>query len=291
MIRKHEKQLPLLGAHFSIAKGLENALKEAASYGCNSLQMFTKNATTWKEKVLSEEMIARFLKAKTETGIERIAAHTSYLINPAAVEKKKLEMSRNALKQELIRCTQLFIPYVVLHPGAHMGKGEAAGVARIADSINRVFEDLPNSSPRLLLETTAGQGTGLGHSFEQLGHIMDKIMRKDRIGICLDTCHIFAAGYDIRTGPAYERTIRRFDAVIGLDHLYMIHLNDSKRDLGARVDRHTHIGRGAIGEDGFGFIMKDSRFDHIPKIIETEKEADGRDWNRVNLACLRRLAA
>ena len=282
--------MPLLGAHFSIAKGLENALKEAVSYNCSTLQMFTKNATTWKEKVLSEEMIARFLETKAETGIEMIASHTSYLINPAAVEKKKLTMSRNALKHEFIRCTQLSIPYVVLHPGAHMGKGEAAGIARIAGSINSVFDGLPDKPPRLLLETTAGQGTGLGHTFEQLAKIMDKIARKDRIGICLDTCHIFAAGYDIRTNSAYERTIKQFDAVIGLDHLYMIHLNDSKRDLGARVDRHTHIGKGTIGEDGFGFIMKDKRLNHIPKIIETEKEADGKDWDKINLAYLRRLS-
>ncbi len=281
--------MPLLGAHFSIAKGLHRAVEEAVSYECNTLQMFTKNATTWKEKVLSEEAVDRFHRATAEAGISLIASHTSYLINLAAVEKKKHTQSIEALHHEMTRCSRLSIPYVVIHPGAHMGRGDADGIDKIADSINRVFERLPDP-PRLLLETTAGQGTGLGHTFEQLAQIMDRIDRKDRIGVCLDTCHIFAAGYDIRTRASYRKTISTFDAVIGLDRLYLIHLNDSKRDLGSRVDRHTHIGKGAIGEDGFGFIMRDSRLHRIPKIIETEKEADGKDWDRINLACLRRLA-
>ena len=289
-IKRTKKQAPLIGAHFSIAKGLHRAIEEAVSYGCNTLQLFTKNATSWKEKVLSDEMVARFIRAKADTGMESIASHTSYLINPAAVEKKKLTMSCEALKQEMIRCAQLSIPSVVLHPGAHMGRGGDAGIEKVADSINSRFAELPESMPRLLLETTAGQGTGLGHTFEQLAHIMDRIVRKDRIGVCLDTCHIFAAGYDIRTKSTYERTIKTFDSVIGLEHLYLIHANDSKRNLGDRVDRHTHIGKGAIGEDAFGLIMKDKRLDHIPKIIETEKEADGKDWNKINFACLRRLA-
>lgn len=288
--KKRKKPSPLLGAHFSIAKGLHGAIAEAVSYGCNTLQMFTKNATTWREKVLSEEAIERFLRAKDEAGISLIASHTSYLINLAAADEKKYAQSMEALRQELIRCNRLSIPYVVLHPGAHMGKGESVGIEQIAGSINRLFDRLPETTLRLLLETTAGQGTGLGHTFEQLAKMMDKIERKDRIGICLDTCHVFAAGYDIRTRAAYNKTINALDAVIGLIHLHVIHLNDSKREFGSRVDRHTHIGKGAIGEKGFGYVMKDKRLAHIPKVIETEKDTDGKDWDRINLMCLRRLA-
>jgi deoxyribonuclease-4 len=283
------RAIPLLGAHFSIAKGLHNAFGHAADYGCNTLQVFTKNANTWKERVLSEDEIERFRRRRIETGIGSIFSHTSYLINPAAPDKEKRDMSGFALKQELIRCTRLLIPFVVLHPGFHMGKGERAGIARAAESINRLFDGLPVETPRLLLESTAGQGSGIGHTFEQLAGIMMRIERKDRIGICLDTCHLFAAGYDIRTKAAYDETFDRFDSTIGGRHLYLLHLNDSKRELGSRVDRHSHIGKGNIGLEAFRFIMNDKRLLYVPKIIETEKKEDELDWDRINLECLKNL--
>ena len=287
--RKPTPREPLLGAHFSIAKGLHNALLEAVAYRCNTLQMFTKNATTWKERILSDEEIRRFRQTSTETGIKVIASHTSYLINLAAVEKKKHTLALNALTHELIRCARLCIPLVVLHPGAHMGKGEEAGMMQITESINTLLDRTSDMRTRLLLETTAGQGSGLGHSFDQLAWMLKRIKHRERIGVCLDTCHIFAAGYDIRTKETYRNTIKQFDSLIGIEQICLIHLNDSKKDLGSRVDRHTHIGAGCIGLEAFSFIMNDKRFSGIPKIIETEKGQKGKDWDKINLERLRGL--
>ncbi|MBW2011881.1 MAG: deoxyribonuclease IV [Deltaproteobacteria bacterium] len=287
--QRKKESLCLLGAHFSIAKGLHNALYAAKAMDCTALQLFTKNSQTWKERSLSQEDISFFEKAKKETDIKEIAAHTSYLINLASHEKQKHAMSYAALKQELIRCSHLNIPYTVLHPGAHMGKGENHGIRVIAESINRIFAEIPKTNVRLLLETTAGQGTGIGHTFEQLAAIMDKIEDRDRIGICLDTCHIFAAGYDIRTEKSYKNTMDTFDSVIGLEYLYLIHLNDSKKDLGSRVDRHEHIGKGAIGINAFDCIMNDKRLKNVPKIIETPKGEKRECGDKVNLSRLRAL--
>jgi deoxyribonuclease-4 len=289
MTRKYFRKTPLLGAHFSIAKGLHNALREAVSYKCNTLQMFTKNATIWKERFLNDEEIKRFHQTAADSGIQKIASHTSYLINLAAVEKKKHAMACEALKQELIRSSQLSLSFVILHPGSHMGKGEEEGMAKITDSINQIFDETPDVITRLLLETTAGQGSGVGSRFDHLACIMDRVTQKHRIGICLDTCHIFAAGYDIRTKASYRKTMRQFDSIIGLNHLYLIHLNDSKRELGSRVDRHMHIGKGCIGLDAFRYLMNDKKLWNIPKIIETQKTTEGKDWDRINLERLRSL--
>jgi len=280
---------PLLGAHFSIAKGLHNAVLEAAAYNCNALQLFTKNANTWKERTLSADEIGQFEAAGETTGINRIATHTSYLINLAGPDKKKREMSVAALRQELIRSSQLHIPHVVLHPGSHMGAGEQEGISRIAEGVNRILSDTPGIEARLLFETTAGQGASVGHRFEQLAQLLYKVDNKDGIGICLDTSHIFAAGYDIRTKRMYRQTMALFDAVIGREHLYVIHLNDSKKGLGSKIDRHEHIGRGEIGMPAFGFIMNDAALADVPKIIETPKGGQGKDWDAVNLKCLRTL--
>jgi deoxyribonuclease-4 len=277
----------LLGAHFSISKGLHNALYEAQAYGCNALQIFTKNSNTWKERTLSQDEIDCFDRARKVTGITAIASHTSYLINLATHEKKKHAMSCNALKNELVRSSMLSIPFVVLHPGAHMGKGENQGIRKIAESINKIFFQTPGVQTRLLFETTAGQGSNLGHTFEQIASIMDKVENSNRIGVCLDTAHIFAAGYDIRTPNSYGRTMDAFDAVIGIENLYLIHLNDSKKELGSRVDRHQHIGEGLIGIKAFELLMNDRRFIDIPKIIETPKQKDGKDYDQINLDRLR----
>ena len=286
---KDQKPPCLIGAHFSIAKGLDKALFEAKSYGCNTLQIFTKNANSWKERVVTQKEIENFEQAKLETGIAEIASHTSYLINPATPEKKKHKMSINSLLQELVRSSNLDIPYVVLHPGSHMGAGDKEGITRIAESINEIFAKTSGISTRLLFETTAGQGSSVGHTFEQLASIISKVEKKINPGICLDTCHIFAAGYDMRTMEYYRKTMDDFDSIIGLDRLCLIHLNDSKKELGSRVDRHEQIGRGYIGLDAFKYIMNDDRLFDIPKIIETPKGTTDKDWDEINLKMLREM--
>jgi len=287
---KSAKTTRLLGAHFSIAKGFHNALYEAEAYGCNAIQMFTKNASNWRERTVSSEEIKLFEQAREATGIQSIASHTSYLINPATYDKKKQAMSYNALQQELIRSSMLHIPYLVLHPGSHMGRGEKEGIFRIAESVNQIFEQTPGLPTRLLFETTAGQGSSVGYTFEHLAAIMDLVEKKNRIGICLDTCHIFAAGYDIRTEESYNHTIDTFDSVIGIKNLYLIHLNDSKKTCGSKVDRHEHIGRGFIGLKAFELFMNDKRFSDIPKIIETPKGEEGENWDKKNLNQLRAIS-
>ena len=276
-----------MGAHFSIAKGLHQALFTARDYGCTAVQIFTKNSSTWKEKTLSDEDVRMFDDARKNTGIRHIASHTSYLINLASPEKKKFAMSCEALKHELIRCAALKIPFAVIHPGSHMKTGVKAGIERIASAVNRVFDKLPENPTRLLLETTSGQGFNLGRTFEQLAAIMGKVEDRDRLGFCLDTCHIFAAGYDLRTKAAYQKTFISFETVIGLEHLYWIHLNDSKRETGSHIDRHENIGKGFIGETAFKLLMNDSRLQGIPKVLETPKGKGEKDWDQINLAKLR----
>ena len=284
-----KKDKLIVGAHFSIAKGLHESLYTAQSYGCNALQMFTKNATTWKERTLTEKEILLFEKARQETGIDSIATHASYLINIASQDSKKQRMSARALKQELIRATALKIPYCVLHPGAHTDGKMDSGIQKIADTLNDIFAQTSGKSTRLLLETTAGQGTSIGHTFEQLARIIEKIENRNRVGICLDTCHIFAAGYDIRTEAAYLQTIDIFASVLGLETLFAIHFNDSKKDLGSRIDRHEHIGKGFIGLTAFECFVNDSRFFHVPKILETPKGSGKKDWDERNLKVIRGL--
>jgi deoxyribonuclease-4 len=276
----------LLGAHFSIAGGLHKALYTARDYGCTAVQIFTKNASTWKERVLSDQDIENFDVARQETGVTAIASHTAYLINLGSPEKNNFDRAVGALRCELVRSFQLSIPWVVHHPGAHMGTGEAQGIARIAEGINRVLHESEGNGPQLLLETCAGQGTTLGHRFEQLAAIWEKVEQGERVGFCLDTCHIFAAGYDIRTEATYHATMEAFDKVLGLERLKVIHINDALRKLGSRIDRHAHIGKGKIGALGFSLIMNDERLAHIPKILETPKKADGIDWDQKNLSFL-----
>jgi len=282
-----KKSTLLLGAHFSIAGGLHESLLEAKKYGCNALQIFTKNSRTWKERSVSVEEADLFEKTRLKSGIRVVVSHTSYLINLAAPDSENHSLSFKALEQELERSSVLGIPFVVLHPGSHLGDGEKKGIDRISKSIDKIFENKPGIKTRLLLETTAGQGTGLGHTFEQLNEIIEKTNRKDKTGVCIDTSHIFAAGYDIRDELSYNRTIDEFDKIIGFDKLFLIHLNDSKKGFGSRVDRHEHIGKGEIGIDAFRLIMNDRRLDGIPKIIETPKAGGGKDWDRINLRKLR----
>jgi len=279
----------LLGAHFSISGGLHNAFHEAETHDCNVMQIFTKNAMNWRERELSAREIRKFDAERERTGIRIIAAHASYLINIAGNETEKITQSMAALKQELMRCDRLGLPLLVLHPGSHMGDGISAGIQRIVDRLNQLFSEIPENRTRLLLETTAGQGTGIGHTFEQLGAVIDGIADPSRIGVCMDTCHIFAAGYDISTSCGYRETMAKFSDGIGMERLYLIHLNDSKREAGSRVDRHAHIGEGEIGINAFKWIINDFRFATIPKIIETPKKKNFKDADMLNLKRLRDL--
>ncbi len=278
--------MPLLGAHVSISGGVYNAPKRGRDLDCDVIQIFSKNQMQWTAKPLSEKDTEKFKENIKKYDIKDVVIHTSYLINIGSPEEEKLKKSQNALLDEFIRAGQLGVPYVVLHPGSHMGKGEEVGLKIIADSINYLFELSKDSNVMLLLETTAGQGSNLGYRFEQLAYLIDKTENKDRIGVCLDTCHIFAAGYDIRTKDAYENTMSQFDEIIGLSNLKAIHLNDSKNDLGTKKDRHEHIGKGYIGLDGFRFIVNDKRLEGIPMILETP---GGDKYYRENLKVLRSL--
>jgi deoxyribonuclease-4 len=286
-----EKKNILLGAHFSIAGSLTRALDEAAAYGCPVLQMFTKNASTWKERVVSEAEAEAFQRRRQALGIRFVASHTAYLINLAAGKTDLRRRSREALRSEMERSARLGLDAVVLHPGSHTGDGVETGIARIQEGIDAVMAVVPDTGCRLLLETTAGQGTGIGYRFEELAAIRRGLASARRIGYCLDTAHVFAAGYDLRDAVVLEKTLADFDALCGLSHLGLIHLNDALKPLGSRVDRHAPIGEGAIGVAGFAAIMREKRLASIPKVLETPKRDEaGRDMDRVNLDLLRSLS-
>jgi len=281
---------PLIGAHESIAGGIHTAFERGKSVGCRTLQIFTKNNNQWSARPLTDEDVANYKTAEKKASIGPVVAHACYLINLCSTNKKIAQKSRAALVDELRRCEMLGIPYLNFHPGNHMGSGELDGIERIAESINRAHEQTPGIAVLSVLETTAGQGSAIGYRFEHLRATIDRIEEPERMAVCIDTCHIFAAGYDIRTEGAYAKTMSEFDDIVGLQRLVAIHANDSRKELGSRVDRHEHIGRGAIGLDGFRLIMNDARLAQIPKILETPKDKDLKE-DRVNLATLRRLVA
>lgn len=266
--------MPKFGAHISISGGFDRAVRTGAELDCRTIQVFVKNANSWRGRAILDDEIERFLAARKEYDIEPVVAHTSFLINLAGIEKEKYEKSMLSFLDELDRCRRLKIPYLVLHPGAHRGLGEEAGLIRIGDSINRTFAEEGKSDVTLLLETTAGQGSYLGYTFEQLALLIKKIRRKKRIGVCYDTQHTFAAGYDIRSPLAYKATFSEFDRVVGLKYLKVFHLNDSKMPYGSRRDRHDHIGNGKIGLEGFRMLVNDKRFADTPMILETPKGPD-----------------
>jgi deoxyribonuclease-4 len=280
---------PLVGAHMSIAGGIHRAFDQGERAGCRTIQIFLKNNTQWRTKPLTGEDALLFRLAREKSAIQPVVAHSCYLINAGSPDAALSQKSLSALTQELQRAAFLEIPFLIMHPGAHMGAGEEAGICRVADTLNRVL-DLVEPPVGILLENTAGQGTALGHSFEQLASILDRIHQSARVGVCLDTCHLFAAGYDIRTEEGYRQTIRDFDRLIGIEKIRAFHVNDCKRELGSRIDRHTHIGKGFIGIQGFRPLINDRRFSQIPKILETPKGKDLRE-DRMNLRTLRRLVA
>jgi deoxyribonuclease-4 len=260
----------IIGAHVSIAGGVENAVTNAMHLGCETFQIFTKNQNQWKEKIYTESEVELFRDHLNRQPISAnlLAAHDSYLINLCSPDMELLDKSMVAFLQEAKRCLALGIPYLIFHPGSHVGKGEAWGIRTIAESINRVTEKLESDRIRFLLETTAGQGSNLGYRFEQLLQILEGVKYPDRLGICVDTCHIFAAGYDIRQEEDYVRTFRTLESVFGVDKIQAFHLNDSKNDFGSRVDRHETIGEGKIGLTAFQMLMQDPRFETVPGFLE-----------------------
>ncbi len=284
------KEKILLGAHMSIAGGVHMAIERGRSINCTAIQMFVKNNMQWFARPLAREEIFSFLEHRQRGELLSIFAHANYLINLAATNPQFLENSIRALSEELTRANQLELPFLVLHPGAHLGAGEEAGLHKIVDSINRVFRKIPKVKTRIALETTAGQGSCLGRRFDQIAYIIENVRQPERLCVCLDTAHVFAAGYDIGSESGVKKTFREFERVIGLDRLAAIHVNDSKTARGSRVDRHQHIGQGQIGLDAFRFIMRDRRFRKIPKVLETPKGKELRE-DVENLETLRALIA
>lgn len=276
------------GSHMSASGGVDLALGRAKELGLESCQIFSKNERQWKAKPLDLAVIERFRSETERTGITKLVVHDSYLINLASPKPDIREKSLVAFRDELERCAALGIPYLVTHPGAHTGSGVEAGIQQFADSLNEVFESLPDNRALTLLETTAGQGTSLGRSFDELAAIIDKVEAKDRVGVCLDTCHVFAAGYDYRTPELYATMMEEFNGTVGLDRLKVIHLNDSRFPLGSFRDRHDQIGAGEIGLEGFRQFVNDARLRGLPGILETEKDPDGKN-DRRNIETLKGL--
>jgi len=264
----------IFGAHESIAGGVFNAVERGKKATCDTIQIFNKSNNQWRAKKLVTDEIDKFFEAIETTGVTVSVSHTSYLINIASPDEALSDKSREALAEEMQRCEMLKIPNLVLHPGSHVGSGEEAGLAKVAENINRMFDKLEGNSVTLLLETTAGQGSNLGYKFEQLAAIIDMVNDKDHMGVCLDTCHIFGAGYPITDKKDYNKTIKEFDTIVGLDRLRIIHINDSKKEFASRRDRHDHIGQGLIGLDAFRNFVNDRRLKKVPLILETPKGED-----------------
>jgi deoxyribonuclease-4 len=264
----------LLGAHMSIGGGVHRAIERSCSIECTAMQMFVKNNMQWFARPLDRAEIKAFLSHAQRKQIEAAFAHSSYLINLAATNPQFHANSLRALAEELTRAHQLELPFLVLHPGAHLGAGEQAGLEKIIASLDAIWTVIPKVKTKIALETTAGQGSCLGDKFEHLATIIENVREPERLCVCLDTAHVFEAGYDIGSEAGVKKTFREFDRIIGLDSLSAIHLNDSKTARGSRVDRHEHIGKGQIGLDAFRFIMRDRRFRKIPKVLETKKGED-----------------
>jgi len=283
--RYSEKHGDLIGAHLSTRGGLHTAFDRAAEVKATAVAIFAKNSNQWKGKELTDEDCRLFAKKRF---VKPVFTHASYLINLATTNREFHRKSIAAMIDELDRAERLSIRGVVLHPGAHMGAGPDAGIEKIARSLDRVHAAIPDHKVVTLLETSAGQGSCLGCSFEELGKIIRLIDDSKRVGICFDTCHVFASGYDLRTRDAYERTIDDLEKYVGVHNVGLFHLNDSKKDLGSRVDRHEHIGDGRVGLDAFRFLLNDERFRGVPKLLETPKKIE-HESDRRNLATLRSL--
>lgn len=273
----------------SISGGVHSALQRGESIGCKTIQIFTKNNTQWNSPPLTIEESDKFRELAIKTKISPIIAHSSYLINLAAQDKRILTRSHYAMMDELLRCEMLGIKHIIIHPGYHGGAGIEVGIKQIAISIDVIYEKLNNIDVSITLETTAGQGTSIGHKFEHIREIIDRTSNKQKLSVCIDTAHIFEAGYNITSYETYEQTVKEFDEIIGLNRLKTIHINDSKTPLGSHVDRHEHIGKGKMGLDAFRFIINDKRLTNIPKILETPKGEDMKEDIK-NLNTLKKLS-
>ena len=277
-----------LGAHMSIAGGLHLAPERGVKVGCGVIQVFTQNSNQWRGKMPTDSDCALFREKWAQSGLHEIVSHDIYLINLAAAPGEVREKSLVSFREEMERCSRLGIGKIVMHPGAHLGEGEETGIGRICEAFDQLLSATPDYTGRILLETTAGQGSNVGYTFGQLRAIIDGSSFPERFAVCYDTCHTFAAGYDITTEAGYERVFAEFDRVIGLERLQCFHMNDSKKGLNSRVDRHEHIGQGAMGLDPFRFLVNDPRFARTPKVLETPK-GDNDEMDIANLKTLRGL--
>jgi deoxyribonuclease-4 len=279
----------MFGSHLSIAGGLENALLQAREYGMDCVQVFTKNQRQWRVPALTEDQIERWHHQRQQTGIKQVISHDSYLINLASPKADTRQKSIDLFREELSRCEKLAIPYLVTHPGSHMKEGEEPGLKRVAEALDQLHDEMPDLSVTTCLEVTAGQGTQLGYRFEHLARLIELVEQSDRLGVCLDTAHMLAAGYDLTSEKGTRQALRQLDRMIGLERVHCIHMNDSKVEYNRRVDRHAHIGHGYVSDDAFRVLINHTRLKKVPKILETAKgEAeDGRPWDVVNLEALR----
>lgn len=278
----------LIGAHTSTAGGLHHAVQEGAAIGATTIQIFTANQRQWKSRAISKESIEAWKQAREESGIQKIMSHDSYLINLGSPEEDKLKKSQTAFHEEIERCLALELSFLNFHPGSALKDSREGCMDRIIESLKDCASLLPDSSLTLLLETTAGQGSNIGWKFDEIGYILHRVKDSIPIGVCLDTCHSFAAGYDLRQAGGWEEALSAFDEKVGLEYLFAFHLNDSKHDIGSRKDRHANLGDGYIGWEGFAFLMKDPRTRELPKYLETP--GGPKVWKE-EIAQLRQLAA
>jgi deoxyribonuclease-4 len=280
----------VFGSHLSIAGGMHNALLKAEEHGFATVQVFTKNQQQWKCKPLDEAGINEWKKHRKRLKFTKTVSHDSYLINLASADDLLWRKSVDLFVEEVMRCKLLGIEYLVTHPGAHLGTGEEAGLRRVAEALDIVNNRVGECDVITCLEITAGQGSSLGYKLEHLARIIEGVREPKRLGVCLDTAHLFAAGYDFR-GAKYDAFRKQIEKTIGISRVKVLHLNDSKKPLGSRVDRHEHIGRGTIGIEGFRPFVRDEAFANVPKILETPKlkAEDGREWDEINFETLRSL--
>jgi len=279
---------PAFGAHQSIADGVDRAVIRGHQATCDTIQIFSKSSHQWRARRLPKSEIDRYFERIDETGVTVACSHVSYLINLASPQRGLNRKSYLSFRGEVKRCNRLQIPNLVFHPGAHVGSGPESGLERIAQNLNRLFDEVPDNNVTLCLEGTSGSGTVLGSSFEELAGIIDGVDNDEQMGVCLDTCHLFAAGYPLISPSECRRTMRQFDSIVGLSRLRILHLNDSQGELGSHRDRHAHIGEGEIGLDGFRHLVNDRRLRSVPMILETHKSEDLHE-DIANLKVLRSL--
>jgi deoxyribonuclease-4 len=277
-----------LGAHMSISGGLHLAIDRGVAAGCGVVQIFTQNANQWRGKMPTDAEAALFREKLAASGLHEVVSHDIYLVNLAAAPGEVRDKSLAAFAEEMARCARLGIGKIVMHPGSHVGDGEEVGIRRICEAFDQLFATVPQFSGQVLLENTAGQGTNLGYSLAHLKAIIDGSDHPRRFAVCFDTCHAFAAGYDLTSREGYEATMEEFDRLLGIGRLQCFHFNDAKKGLGSRVDRHDHIGQGTLGLEPFRFILNDPRFATVPKILETPK-GDQDEMDGINLGILRGL--